>query len=175
MNERNIQLVYVAGPFTGATRDAVEANIAAAVETGLEVARIGACPVIPHSNTAHPTFEDLQDYEWWIDATAKMLTKCDALITTPNWEHSRGARGEVLLARERGIPVFHSLSDLKAWLSVVVGIAKRETKLRTGWTDNGRVLIEVNGQLAQLTPKEARPVLARLRDALAQAVKRLPN
>lgn len=173
--QSNIQLIYVAGPYSGASREAVEANIAVAVALGLEVTQLGACPVIPHSNTAHPDFEKLQDYDWWIAATARMLTKCDAVITTSNWEHSRGARGEVQLARERGIPVFHALGDLRAWLSVVGATPKGETRLRTGWTDNGRVLIEVNGQLVQMTPKEARPVLAKLRDALAQAVKRLPN
>lgn len=171
----NIQLVYIAGPYTGATREAVEANISAAVDVGLEVAKLGASPVIPHSNTSHPQFEELQDYEFWLAATAKLLTRCDALLTTANWEQSRGARGEVLLARERGIPVFHTLGDLRAWLSFVAVTPKGETRLRTGWTDNGRVVIEVNGQLAQMTPKEARPVLAKLRDALAQAVKRLPN
>src|SRR5690606_27935442 len=160
---KDISLVYVAGPFSGATREAVEANIDAAVALGLEVTRAGACPVIPHSNTAHPDFEQLQNYEWWIAATAKILTRCDALLTTANWEHSRGARGEVQLARMRGIPVFHDLDGLRAWLSSATATSC-ETRLRTGWTENGRVLIEVNGQLAQLTPKEARPVVVKLRD-----------
>lgn len=112
----DIKLVYVAGPYTGATREAVEANIAAAVEVGLKVARLGACPVIPHSNTSHPKFEEIQGYEFWIAATAKLLTKCDALVTTTDWEHSRGACGEVRLAQELGMPVFHSIGELQGWL-----------------------------------------------------------
>lgn len=117
MNANDIQLVYVAGPYSGATREAVEANISVAVELGLEVARLGACPVIPHSNTSHPKFEELQNYEFWIRATLTLVIKCDVVITTSNWEHSRGARGEVNLARERGIPVFHSVSALESWIS----------------------------------------------------------
>lgn len=91
----NIPLVYIAGPFSAPTREGVEANIAAAVQVGLEVAALGACPVVPHSNTAHPKFELLQGYEFWIAATAKLLTRCDALITTSNWERSsrRGQAG----------------------------------------------------------------------------------
>ncbi len=112
----DIKLVYVAGPYSGATREAVEANIRVAEELGLEVARLGACPVIPHTNTSHPKFEEIQGYEFWIAATAKLLTRCDALVTTTNWEHSRGARGEVRLAQEREMPVFHSIGELQGWL-----------------------------------------------------------
>lgn len=113
----NIKLVYVAGPFSGATRADVDNNITKAVDVGLVVAEMGACPVIPHSNTAHPRFEQLQDYRFWIDATTKLLTRCDALITVPGWESSRGAYGEVMLATELRIPVFHEENALRMWLT----------------------------------------------------------
>lgn len=111
-----IRLVYVAGPYTGANRAAVEANIANAVKLGLDVARLGACPVIPHSNTSHPQFEEIQDYEFWIKATLVLMLKCDAVVTTEDWERSQGARGEVRAARGRGIPVFNTLEELRIWL-----------------------------------------------------------
>lgn len=114
---KNVKLVYVAGPFSGATRSDVESNIAKAVDVGLVVAEMGACPVIPHANTAHPRFEQLQDYRFWIDATSKLLTRCDALITVPGWKLSWGACGEVMLATELRIPVFHEENDLRAWLT----------------------------------------------------------
>src|SRR5687767_6886277 len=44
-------LVYVAGSFSAPTRAGVEANIHAAALRGLEVAKLGACPMIPHCNT----------------------------------------------------------------------------------------------------------------------------
>jgi nucleoside 2-deoxyribosyltransferase len=116
MRRHNIPLVYVAGPYTGPTREAVEANITAAVVVGLEVARLGACPVIPHSNTSDPQFELLQNYEFWIAATAKLLTRCDAVITVNDWRRSKGASGEVELATEREIPVFHNTEDLAWWM-----------------------------------------------------------
>ncbi len=110
-------MIYVAGRFSAPTRAGVEANIAAAVAVGLEVARLGACPWIPHANMAHPDFEFVQTYQFWIAATARQLQLCDALITVPGWEASGGARGEVGMALRRGMLVFHSIDELREWLA----------------------------------------------------------
>jgi hypothetical protein len=95
----------------------VEANIKAAAELGVEVAKLGACPWIPHANTALPAFEHVQPYQFWIDATELQRQKCDALLTVEGWERSSGARGEVSAAREAGQPVFHNLADLAEWIA----------------------------------------------------------
>lgn len=109
-------LVYVAGPFTAPTREGVEANIRRAVDLGVEVAKLGAYPVIPHANTSDPRFEHVQPYQFWIDATMAMLRPCEALITVDGWEKSSGARGEVELMKKRrtirGSVVFHSIEAL---------------------------------------------------------------
>lgn len=110
------KLVYVAGKFSGPTRADVEQNIAAAVQVGLQVAALGACPIIPHANTAHPDFEKVQPYPFWIAATAEQLRRCDALITVDNWQGSSGARNEVVIAKDECLPVFHDLAALKLWL-----------------------------------------------------------
>lgn len=114
-------LVYVAGPFSAPTREGVEANIRRAVDLGVEVAKLGAFPVIPHANTADPRFEHVQPYQFWIDATMAMLRTCDALITVPGWEKSSGARGEVeWMKRARTVRgrsvVFHSIEALERHL-----------------------------------------------------------
>lgn len=122
-------LVYVAGPFSptlgqrsimssllSAHRRAVEQNIFNAARLGLAVSKLGAYPVVPHSNTALPEYEDAQGYEFWIEGTAEMLSRCDAVIFTPDWQESSGARGEERIAAELGIPRFYSLSDLACWL-----------------------------------------------------------
>jgi hypothetical protein len=62
-------IVYIAGPFSGATRADVERNIASAELAGLAVARMGAFPFIPHANTRHPAFEEAQPYDFWIAGT----------------------------------------------------------------------------------------------------------
>jgi hypothetical protein len=115
-------LVYVAGPFTGkgesreARRCDTDQKIARAVALGLDVAKLGAYPVIPHSNTAHPFFEDVQPYQFWIDGTAAMLRACHAVIFTPDWQTSGGARGENEIAIDACIPRFFDLEHLASWL-----------------------------------------------------------
>jgi hypothetical protein len=116
-------LVYVAGPFSGKgstkeeKRANTERNIARAVQLGIKVAKLGACPVVPHANTAHPDYEDVQPYAFWIEATAEQLRRCDAVIFTEDWEESSGARGENELAIAEMIPRFFHLSDLAAFLN----------------------------------------------------------
>ncbi len=109
-------LVYVAGKFSAPDRAGVELNIAAAVDMALEVARLGAMPVTPHANTAHPAFEEVQPYPFWIAGTMALLEACEAVMLVPGWETSSGARGEVKRAFELGLPVFQDLSLLVRWL-----------------------------------------------------------
>lgn len=112
-----MKLIYVAGPFSGPTRHDVQANIRRAELLGLEVARLGACPWIPHANTQLPAFEHVQPYEFWIRATLEQLRRCDAAIFLPDWQRSSGARGEHEDALKRGQPVFYTIEELRAWLA----------------------------------------------------------
>jgi hypothetical protein len=112
-------LVYIAGPFSGATRADVERNIACAELTGLAVARMGAFPFIPHTNTGHPAFEKAHPYDFWIAAgTMAMLYRCDAVLMVDEWEKSKGATGERDEALRIGMPVFGSsqIAELKEWI-----------------------------------------------------------
>ena len=109
-------VIYVAGPYTAPDRAGTEANIAAAAELGLRVAELGACPLVPHCLTSDPRFETVQPYEFWIDGTAELLRRSDAVIFTEDWERSSGARGENVLADELSIPRFYRVSDLAGWL-----------------------------------------------------------
>lgn len=101
------RLIYVAGKFSAETRAGVEQNIERAVALALEVARLGAYPICPHANTAHPLFEKVQPYQFWIDATMAMLRVCHAVALVERWEQSSGARGEEAEARRLGMPVFY--------------------------------------------------------------------
>ena len=71
-------------------------------------------PLIPHANTAHPEFERVQPYPFWIAGTLELLRRADAVLTISGWETSNGARGEVEEALRLGKPVFHELADLAA-------------------------------------------------------------
>jgi hypothetical protein len=108
-----LPLVYIAGPFSGPDRHSVDLNIKAAEAASLLVARLGAAPVCPHANTANPAFESAQGYEFWIEATAELLRRCDGAVFIWGWESSSGARKEYALAFGLGIPCFTSYEQLK--------------------------------------------------------------
>lgn len=48
-----------------------------------------------------------------------MLRRCDAVITVDGYEDSAGSVLELVEARCRGIPEFHAIADLRAWLGGV--------------------------------------------------------
>lgn len=115
-------LIYVAGKYRAATREAVAANIEAARQVGIEAARLGWYPVIPHANTAHME-DDLQHADqFWLAGTLELMTRCDAVVLVPGWETSEGTRGEIAKADQLHIPVYRTLdampsgAEFIAWL-----------------------------------------------------------
>lgn len=107
-------LVYIAGPYTASTQEGIDANIARAVDVAIAVAELGCYPVCPHANTANPKFGRVRSYQFWLDATAEMLRRCDAALFVPGFESSFGARSELLEAKRRSIPVFFDVESLAA-------------------------------------------------------------
>lgn len=112
-----IILAYIAGRFTAPTREGVEANIRKAEALALEVAALGVMPACPHSNTSHPSFETVQDYDFWIAGTMKLLRRCDIVVFTDDYALSKGACGEEADAMKRGQPRFYTIDALKQWLA----------------------------------------------------------
>lgn len=97
-----MKLVYVAGPYRGASTWKIDRNINAAREWGMLVAMCGAYPVIPHSNTAH--FDGTLDDRFWLEGTLELLSRCDGSIFIPGWTRSSGSRGEWTLTERLDIP-----------------------------------------------------------------------
>jgi hypothetical protein len=112
-----LKLIYVAGPFSAPTREGVEHNIKSAVIDGLQIARLGGVPVIPHSMTSDPEFERVQPNEFWIDGTLELMKRCDAVFMGPGWWSSKGARKERVVAGDLGLPIFDTFPQLKEWLN----------------------------------------------------------
>jgi hypothetical protein len=106
-------LIYVAGPYRAATRDAIARNIDAARSIGISAAAIGWFPVIPHANTAHMELDlpDLGD-DFWLRGTMEMMERCDAVVLVPGWENSAGTLCEIARADQLRIPVFRTLDTL---------------------------------------------------------------
>lgn len=104
-------VVYVAGPFRAPTAWEVEQNVRRAEELGLDVAKLGCTPLIPH--TLYRYFHGQLTEEFWIDATAELVRRCDAMILVPGWERSAGTGAEINLAHSLGMPVCMTLLELQ--------------------------------------------------------------
>jgi hypothetical protein len=118
-----MKLVYVAGPFRSMNQNGksnawgVQSNIMAAMKLALEVWKLGHAALCPHANTMFFQDADGCADEVWLEGDLEMLKRCDAVLVTPDWQRSSGARKEVLEACEAGIPVFQTLEALKVWLN----------------------------------------------------------
>jgi len=109
-----MRVVYVAGPFRGPHAWAIEQNIRRAEEAGFEVAKLGAMPLIPHTNTRY--FHGALPDQFWLDGTVELLYRCDAALFIEGWENSSGSRNEYEECKRRGIPAFTTLQELAVWL-----------------------------------------------------------
>lgn len=114
-----MKLIYIAGPFSGASPEDIELNIASARQCGKLLARKGWMPVIPHANTAgFDTMCPGITYEFWIAGTMELLKRCDAIFMAPGWESSKGARGEREAALDHPMPVFYETSQVPDFTEV---------------------------------------------------------
>jgi len=118
-----MKVVYIAGPFRGRDENEVHSNILEARAVGFRVARHGGVPLIPH--TMYEGFDGKLTDEFWLDATMRLLGRCDAVVLCNCWWYSNGALAEIEAARALGLPVFcrypgkpgpRSWEDFKAWL-----------------------------------------------------------
>src|SRR3990167_9404826 len=102
-------LIYVAGRYRAATREAVAANIEAARQVGTQAARLGWYPVIPHANTAHMELELDHNDEFWLAGTLELMARCEAVVLVDGWESSAGTLSEIARADAMRIPVYRGL------------------------------------------------------------------
>lgn len=103
-------LVYVAGPFRGANSWEMEENIRRAETLALECWRAGYATICPHTNTRF--FQGAAPDKVWLTGDLEILRRCDALVLTPDWERSSGARAERDFAVKHGIPVFLCIESM---------------------------------------------------------------
>lgn len=117
-----MKVVYVAGPFRCASTHVpgqqdswgIQSNVMNAMALALEVWGAGAAAVCPHANTMF--FQNAAPDDVWLDGDLAMLAKCDAVIMTPDWKRSSGARAEHEFAADRGLPIFYEVAHLRDWL-----------------------------------------------------------
>jgi len=104
---------YVAGPFRDKNPQQMAAHVLTAQAAAVALAQIGVAPYCPHSNLGHAY--GLIDEAVAMSINESFLRDCDALLLLPGWGNSEGARQELALAKQRGLPVFRSPHEVAAW------------------------------------------------------------
>ena len=123
-----MKLVYVVGPYRGSGLWQISENIRRAEALALQVWQLGAACICPHKNTAY--FNGAAPDHVWIDGDLEMVRRSDAIICVPGWEQSVGSKGEVALAGQLGLPVFHSIDELRHWMTEPLHTDKSSPLLR---------------------------------------------
>ena len=112
-----MNIVYIAGPYTGKTYEEVDRHIVAARDAAASLAKAGVGFLCPHMNSAH--FEVITPdvgADYWYELGLELLAACDALYLLPGWQDSVGSRKERDHALKTGIPVFDDLNAVIRWM-----------------------------------------------------------
>lgn len=107
----NKKYIYIAGPYT---KGDVVINTRNAIMAGNEIADAGHFPFIPHL-TMFWHIVCPQEYKFWLDQDIGWLLKCDYLVRLPG--ESSGADGEMIVAKNNGIPVFFNVAGCLDWIN----------------------------------------------------------
>lgn len=103
-------LIYIAGPYRATNAWEIEQNIRRAEELALRVWEAGYPCICPHTNTRF--YQGALPDSDWLEGDLEILKRCDAVLLTPDWAASFGARNEVAAAKRLGLPVFENLIHL---------------------------------------------------------------
>jgi hypothetical protein len=106
------KVIYIAGKFRGPNAWAIENNIRRAEEIALEVWKMGAVALCPHTNTRF--YQGALPDEVWLGGDLELMARCDAIMLVPDWEESEGARREKWEADKLGLHIFKDLESLRA-------------------------------------------------------------
>lgn len=113
-----MKVIYISGPYRGATPFDVHRNILKAAEISIKVWEIGAVALCPHLNTYLFEFYAKHiDNNTWINGDIELVKRCNAVLAIDGWEYSEGSQQEIDVAFEHRIPIFYTIEDLKKWLS----------------------------------------------------------
>lgn len=94
---------FISSAYSGGSISEEEINVSKARLIVGVALKFGWVPVCP--NVYWHSFADMQDYEFWLEASISLLKTCDVLVLVPGWENSSGVKKEIELAKDLGIPV----------------------------------------------------------------------
>jgi len=103
--------VYISGKFSSPDPKVREKNIRLADKYALKIWKMGFDVFCPHTMTQN--WVGKVNYWEMIISDLNWLAVCDILFLLPGWQRSRGARIEVQVAKDLGIPIYTSLKQLR--------------------------------------------------------------
>jgi hypothetical protein len=112
-----MKVIYIAGPFRAPNSWEIEQNIRRAEAAALEVWRLGAVALCPHTNTRF--FQGAAPDEVWLAGGLELVRRSDAIYViggAMGIRASAGTRAEIDEADRLRLPVFMSLRPLALWL-----------------------------------------------------------
>ena len=122
INQQKLNMVFIAGPYFGdGRRETIEANIREAEEYAVALANLGIGFFCPHLHTQHFGDKAEAGEPFYHALDFMLLTRvADAVLFTPRWMASAGARREQAWTKWRKMPEFYStssedLSEIVAW------------------------------------------------------------
>jgi len=98
--------IYISGPVTGMPNENRHAFEAAAVRLN----QLGFDPIIPHHHVS-----PWDTWEESMRSRIRVMMDADAVFTLDGCDRSNGARVEIDLAGNIGIPVFNTVGDMAAY------------------------------------------------------------
>ena len=101
-------LCYVSGPYTenSTNNKTQEENIAQARQISCRLWENGFSVIVPHENTSYFENDCNITYNQYMEGDLDMLSRCDYIVMTPDWESSKGAIIEKMYADTLRIPVY---------------------------------------------------------------------
>ena len=113
-------IILIADPYLSGTNDdpvKISANLQRLESFALPIYRSGHLPMIGEwialpllRATGSTEIGNSVQEEFLYPVAARLLTRCDAVLRIPG--ESKGADQDVRIARERGLPVFHSVEEI---------------------------------------------------------------
>jgi hypothetical protein len=113
-------IILIAGPYRSGTNDdplKMSANLRKLENFALPIYRTGHIPMIGEwvalpilRSAGSKQVDSVVHEEFLYPVAARLLTRCDAVLRIPG--ESKGADQDVRIARERGLPVFHSVEEI---------------------------------------------------------------
>lgn len=106
-------LIYVAGPYSGSSREEIDQNVNRAIDVGIEIFNKGHFPYVPHlTDLIDKRAKEVgREMSWsdFMEWDSPWLRVCDALMFIGP---SKGANMELEDAKHLGKTIFYSISDV---------------------------------------------------------------